>query len=117
MIEDGTLLLTELARQRSSIDYSTFNDRVCDGALDLTNASHRNELAALLGDISRQSAREHDVMLTALVHLKGHRMDVGTGFYSLAQELGRLPVGANAELRSIRLGHEIEKVYTWAAHA
>src|SRR4051794_18954880 len=106
LVRTGTEHLINVAAERGSIDYSTFNGHVCGGLFNLADVSERDQLGELLGDISRASVREHDVMLSALVHHKGRPMDVGTGFYGLAIEIGRLDPKANKDMRYIFLGHE-----------
>jgi hypothetical protein len=111
LINTSTEHLTGLAAQRGSVDYSTYNVQVCGGLFDLGEASDRNQLSLLLGDVSRASVRQHDVMLSALVHRKGKRMEVGGGFYVAAIQMGRLKPNANKDDRLVFLGKEIEAVY------
>ena len=111
LMDAGVTCLADLASRQEHIDYSTFNDRVCDGLFDLSNASQRDELGRLLGDISRTSVRKHQVMLPALVHHKGKRTDVRKGFYTLAVGLGRLDPKADSAVRSVFLGREIDAAY------
>lgn len=80
LVATGTDYLAELAEERGHVEYAQFNDRVCGGLFNLGDASERDQLGRLLGDISRASVREHDVMLSALVHHKGNVLDVGKGF-------------------------------------
>lgn len=76
--------LREVARNQTTICYEEVGRPV---GLQMDNWDHRNELARLLGEISK---REHEVgrpMLSAVVVHKGGT-DPGKGFFTLARELG-----------------------------
>lgn len=111
LVAAGTEYLAELAEQGAHVEYGQFNDRVCGGLFNLGDASERDQLGRLLGDISRASVREHGVMLSALVHHKGNVADVGKGFFTLAVDLGRLEPKADDPARALFLGQEIEAVH------
>ena len=108
LVDSGTDYLTELAEQGEHVEYAQFNDRVCGGLFNLGDASERDQLGRLLGDISRASVRERGVMLSALVHHKGNMLDVGKGFFTLAVDMGRLDPQADDVMRTWFLGREIE---------
>jgi hypothetical protein len=111
LVAAGTEYLAERAELGEHVEYGQFNDRVCGGLFNLGDASERDQLGRLLGDISRASVREHGVMLSALVHHKGNVVDVGKGFFTLAVDLGRLEPKADDVARILFLGQEIEAVH------
>ena len=111
LVAAGTAYLAKLAELGQHVEYGQFNDRVCGGRFNLGDASERDQLGRLLGDISRASVREHGVMLSALVHHKGNVLDVGKGFFTLAVDMGRLPTKADDVDRTLFLGQEIEAVH------
>lgn len=111
MVIAGVDYLADVAERGGHIEYGQFNDRVYGGLFDLGDASERNQLGRLLGDISRSSMRERGVMLSTLVHHKGNVLDVGKGFFTLAVEMGRLEPKADDVARAVFLGREIEAVH------
>lgn len=111
LVATGTDYLAKLAEERGHVEYAQFNDRVCGGLFNLGDASERDQLGRLLGDISRASVHEHDVMLSALVHHKGNVLDVGKGFFTLSSDMGRLDRRADDVTRTVFLGREIEAAY------
>lgn len=111
LVAAGTTYLAELAQLGEHVEYGQFNDRVCGGLFHLGDASERDQMSRLLGDISRLSVREHGVMLTALVHHKGNVLDVGKGFFTLAVDLGRLEPKADGVTRTLFLSREIRAAH------
>src|SRR3954453_23959486 len=111
LVAAGTAYLAALAELGEHVEYGKFNDRFCRGLFNLGDASERDQLGRLLGDISRASVREHGVMLSALVHHKGNVLDVGKGFFTLAVDLGRLEANADGVTRAAFLGKEIEAAH------
>jgi hypothetical protein len=111
LVATGTDYLAELAEQSEHAEYGQFNDRVCGGLFYLGDASERDQLGRLLGDISRASVREYGVMLSALVHHKGNVLDVGKGFFILSADMGRLDPKADDVTRTVFLGREIEAAH------
>lgn len=78
--------LCGVAARRGTVPYQEVGDLV---QLDMANPAHRNELAALLGDVS---AHEHGLgrpLLSAVVVLAESGWP-GQGFFDLARECGRM---------------------------
>lgn len=80
--------LIDRARQRTSqtIHYQELCN-ACGLKLDMSNPDHRNQIAVILRDISREENRHKRPLLSALV-LRAEDQLEGDGFYKLADELG-----------------------------
>jgi hypothetical protein len=90
LAREGRRILKEVARADDLTTYGDFNrDLASETQLppfDLTNDQGRNELSALLVNISELDWEDHrDYMLTSLVTLTGVKFP-GKGFFTLAAQ-------------------------------
>jgi hypothetical protein len=77
-----------------------------------TNPAHRKAIGAILGDVSRQTWREHKIVLSVIVHLKTSGPSrPSVGFMELAVELG-LP---KIEDEDALIAREMERVWEFYA--
>ncbi len=77
--------LKEVARRKVIVYYHEIAPLA---GLDMSNPAHRNEIADILGEISRYDVMKGRPMLSAVVVLKETGMP-GKGFFTLARELKR----------------------------
>jgi hypothetical protein len=80
--------LIDRARQRTSqpVYYQQLSD-ACALKLSMADITHRNEMAVILGDISRYENGHGRPLLSSMVIRSGDHLE-GDGFYKLADELG-----------------------------
>lgn len=85
--------VTEQARLGRTTAYSEVNNTIERRSrlrrFDFDHISERRAMGSLLGEISRHSAAEYGVMLSAIV-IYLDRNDAGPSFYDLAVDLGLL---------------------------
>jgi len=73
------------ARNGTTIPYSFVASVI---GLDMDNPAHRNELAAILDEVSRtEHARGGPMLSAVVVHMDDFRP--GQGFFTLAKDLGK----------------------------
>lgn len=90
LAREGRRILKRVARDDGLTTYGDFNKELADETqlppFDLTNDKGRNELSALLVNISELDWADHrDYMLTSLVKLSGVNYP-GKGFFTLAAD-------------------------------
>lgn len=77
--------LINLARNERVAAYSDVSPLV---GLSMAIEEHRNQIAALLGEIARHEYENGRPMLTSLIVHRGNDNNPGEGFFSIAQEFG-----------------------------
>ncbi len=99
--------LREVARQQKTTHYEDIAPML---GLRMEDPADRVRIGQILGEISKQEHNAGHPMLSAVVTHKGDERP-GTGFFELAQELGR--VGSmDSETFFI---HELKRVHGWWA--
>ena len=83
--DEARSIMVERAKVRGMISYS----ELVDGISEIRLEAHDPRLFNLLAEISTEEDSEGRGMLTALVVHKQGDMEPGTGFYDLAERLGR----------------------------
>jgi hypothetical protein len=118
LTEAGTTFLIERAHLRKTTSYTELNAilerRTGLPGFDFTRADERAAMGHLLYSIVMRTWPATKLMLSALV-LYLNSNDPGTGFYSLAQELGLLPARASAQKKEefwVTQVKELQKYYS-----
>lgn len=102
--------LKDIARRGITITYTDLN-RNCSLNLDYNNIKDRNEIAKILGDISKDEFKKGHPLLSAVVVLKGsHPPTPAFGFFTLWEELGLKNKG---ESREIFFAKELRRVFEY----
>lgn len=81
--------LRNVAARRATITYQEVGDLI---GLDMANPAHRNEIAAILGEISSYEHQHGRPLLSAVVVLAETGWP-GQGFFDLARACGRMRAG------------------------
>ncbi len=89
--------LIELAREGNNITYQNLSDQ-CRLGLIMTNPDHRNQIAALLGQIST-TEHQHGRPLISVLVFRDDRNLPGDGFFELARRLGKYNGSTNPTTR------------------
>jgi len=79
-------IYNELKRVAQRQDVTTYGRIAPLAGLDMGNPDHRNEIAIILGEISRHEHEHSRPLLSAVVILEGDSLP-GKGFFTLAREL------------------------------
>lgn len=102
--------LKEVAKRGTTITYTDLNDE-CNLDLDYDNIKYRNEIAQILGDISKEEHKNNRPLLSVVVVLKGsHPPTPAFGFFNLVEELG---LRKKDESREIFFAKELRKVFDY----
>lgn len=99
IVADTVAFLQDQARLRRVVSYSDVNSALARRghiAFDFANERDREAVGAILGDVSRRTVVDSNVMLSAIVAYID-RNDAGPGFYKLAMALGLLANTATAD--------------------
>ena len=102
--------LNEVARSGTTIPYTDLKNE-CNLNLDFDNIKDRNEIAHILGEISRYEHKNNRPLLSAIAVKKGsHPPDPADGFYNLVDELG---LRSKGEDRKIFFAKELRKAFEY----
>ncbi|MBI2667639.1 hypothetical protein HYX17_02605 [Candidatus Woesearchaeota archaeon] len=102
--------LKDVARRGTTMTYTDLNNE-CNLNLDFDNIKDRNEIAHILGDISKEEYKNGRPLLSTVVVMKGsHPPSPAYGFFTLWEELGLRNKG---ESREIFFARELRKVFDY----
>lgn len=99
IVADTVEFLQDQARLRRIVSYSEVNSALARRGhvpFDFATERDREAVGAILGDVSRRTVADSNVMLSAIVAYID-RNDAGPGFYKLAMVLGLLANTATAD--------------------
>lgn len=106
-IEQAKGIIAESVRRPRPVSYGELYLAI---GLDHTHPRDRQIGSHILGAISRESNALQGVMLSAVV-CGAHENEPAEGFYKLAVELGRLPLGASGDEKYAFWVSEYQRCY------
>lgn len=104
-------IYSELTHVAKSGGVTTYGAIAPLAGLDMGNPDHRNQLAQILGDISRAEHEAGRPLLSVLVILEGENIP-GKGFFTLAQDLG-LYAGRTKNEDLMFFVQELDRLHKW----
>ena len=120
LIMAGEAFLIDRARMRRTTSYTELSaalaKRLGTRAFDFDRQDERAAIGHLLGEIVERNRPKTGLMISALV-IYLDQNDAGTGFYSLAQDLGLLRRGASEAEKSDYWVGQVKALHDFYARA